>query len=212
MIYKILYWGMASCGKTTIVDTLYKLTKEQNIDIIPKGNLTKIAREDGATIYFDRGVFQSKKQEEVLYNIHTVAGQISLFPLRKKVFKGSQGVIFVVDSQMHLFEDNIKSLKELIEVAGDRLIKEIPLIIMLNKQDLENVIDEKDFEQVLIDEDLWYNPKDDMYMWNPIIYKTCALYKQQKDVYRSFSECARRTGLYHTYGKGKAPRNKSIIT
>jgi len=32
---KILYWGMGGSGKTTIVDTLYRLTKEQKKDITP---------------------------------------------------------------------------------------------------------------------------------------------------------------------------------
>ncbi len=41
---KILYWGMAGSGKTTIVDPLYRLTKEQKKDIEPVGNLTKIGR------------------------------------------------------------------------------------------------------------------------------------------------------------------------
>jgi len=56
---KILYWGMAGSGKTTIVDTLYRLTKEQKKDIEPTGNLTKIAMASGSTLYFDRGIFNS---------------------------------------------------------------------------------------------------------------------------------------------------------
>jgi len=32
------------------------------------------------------------------------------------------------------------------------------------------------------------------------------LYDKRKDIYRSFSECARRTGLYQIYGNGKAPK------
>jgi GTPase SAR1 family protein len=32
---KILYFGMYASGKTTILDTLYRLTKEENKDIIP---------------------------------------------------------------------------------------------------------------------------------------------------------------------------------
>ncbi|MFX1260320.1 MAG: ADP-ribosylation factor-like protein [Promethearchaeota archaeon] len=208
---KILYWGMGGSGKTTIVDTLYRLTKEQKRDIEPTGNLTKISMASGSTLYFDRGIFQSTKQRKVFYHIYTVAGQSRFSPLRKKIFGGTDGVIFVVDSQTHFFEDNIESLKELKNVSRNKLIKEIPLIVMINKQDLTEVIGVEDFKQVLKDEKLWYEPDNKLYIWNPIIYNTCALYDKKKDVYRSFSECARRTGLYQIYGNGKAPIGDNFL-
>ncbi len=192
---KILYWGMAGSGKTTIVDTLYRLTKEQKKDIEPTGELTKISMASGSTLYFDRGIFQSTKQQKVFYHVYTVAGQNRFSPLRKKIFKGTDGVIFVVDSQTRLFEDNIESLKELKNITRGSLLKEIPLIVMLNKQDLREVIEEDDFKDVLREEKLWFEPDNEYHLQNPIIYKTCALYDQHKDVYRSFSECARRTVL-----------------
>ncbi|MBN1214511.1 MAG: hypothetical protein JXA99_03620 [Candidatus Lokiarchaeota archaeon] len=202
---KILYWGMGASGKTTMVDTLYRLTNEQEKDIKPTGNLTKISMASGSTLYFDRGIFQSTKQRKVFYHVYTVAGQSRFSPLRKKIFKGTDGVIFTVDSQTHFFEDNIESLKELKNVTRGKLIKEIPLIIVLNKQDLTEVIAEEDFKQILKDEKLWYEPDNELYIWNPIIYKTCALWEKKMDVYRSFSECARRTVLYQIYGNGGAP-------
>lgn len=190
---KILYWGMGGSGKTTIVDTLHRITKEQDKEIRPTGELTKISMESGSTLYFDRGIFQSTKQNKVYYHVYTVAGQSRFSLLRKKIFKGTDGVIFVVDSQVQFFEDNIESLRELKTIARGALIKEIPFIVMLNKQDLDRVIREEDFKQVLKDEKLWYEPENELHLSNPIIYETCALYNLQKDIYRSFSECARRT-------------------
>jgi len=187
------------------------LTKEQKKDIKPTGNLTKIAMASGSTLYFDRGIFQSTKQRKVFYHVYTVAGQSRFSPLRKKIFEGTDGVIFVVDSQTHFFEDNIESLKELKSITAGKLIKEIPLIVMANKQDLSEVISEEDFKQVLKDEKLWYEPDNKLSIWNPIIYKSCALYGQRKNVYRSFSECARRTGLYQIYGNGKAPIDDNYL-
>ena len=231
---KILYWGMGGSGKTTIVDTLYRLTKEQKKDITPVADLKKICMASGSTLYFDRGYFQSTKQNKVFYHVYTVAGQSRFSPLRERIFKGTDGVIFVVDSQTHFFEDNIESLKELkkvttflneSELEGKnsnenlyaikkapecKLIKEIPLVIMLNKQDLNEVIGEEDFKQILKEEKLWNEPDHELYTWNPIIYKTCALFDKNKDVYRSFSECARRIGLYQIYGDGKAPVGESF--
>ncbi len=219
--FKILYYGMAGSGKTTILETLYKLTKDGKTDIVPVSDLQKIDRESGATLYFDRGIFQSTKKKKVYYRVYTVAGQKGFTTLRRKVFDKldaeTDAVIFVVDSQIKYFEDNIEFLLELKNFTQERLIKEIPFIVMLNKQDLKDIIDEDDFIHILKREKLWYEPDHELYIWSPLIYKTCALYEQEKDIYRSFHEIARRTGLYHIYGDGKAPKDKrftdtSILT
>ena len=212
---KLVYWGMAGSGKTTILKTLYRLTKETKRDIIPIGDLQIIARESGATLYFDRGLFQSTKQKQVYYRVFTVAGQSSFSPLRIKLFNKPEdktdAVVFVVDSQTKYLEDNIESLRKLKSIVNDKLISEIPFIVMLNKQDLKEVIDNTDFIQILKNEKLWYEPNKYLNRWNPLIYETCALFDQEKDIYRSFHECARRTALYQIYGDGKAPLDDKIF-
>lgn len=211
---KIVYYGMGGSGKTTILETLYQLTKDGKREIIPVSDLQKIDRTSGATLYFDRGIFQSARKKKIYYRVYTVAGQKSFSTLRTKVFNKldaeTDAVIFVVDSQIKFFEDNIEFLLELKNLTNNRLIKEIPFIIMLNKQDLIEVIDDKDFIQILKQENLLYDPKHELYIWNPLIYKTCALIDQEKDIYRSFYEIARRTGLYHIYGNGEAPIDKKM--
>ena len=211
---KIVYYGMGGSGKTTILETLYQLTKDGKREIIPVSDLQKIDRTSGATLYFDRGIFQSKKKRKVYYRVYTVAGQKGFSSLRIKVFNNldaeTDAVIFVVDSQIKFFEDNIEFLLELKNITKEKLIKEIPFIVMLNKQDLKEIIDHEDFIQILKQEKLWYDPPHELNMWNPLIYKTCALFEQEKDVYRSFYEIARRAVLYHIYGDGKAPVDKKI--
>jgi signal recognition particle receptor subunit beta len=191
---KILYWGIAGSGGTTIVDTLHRVSKK-NTEIKPYQSHWALGLYTGSTLYFDRGIFVSTKQQsrgKVFYHVYTVAGQRRFSPLRKKIFDGTDGIIFVVDSQTKWFEDNIESLKELKNIAQGRLIKEIPLVIMLNKQDLSDVIGEEDFRQVLKDEELWYDPDHELFSCNPIIYKTCALYHKKQNVYSSFYECTRQ--------------------
>lgn len=209
--FKIIYWGMVGSGKTTILDTLYELTKTQEKGIVPVGDLTKISKASGATLYFDRGVFNSREQQQIFYWTYTVAGQNSFFPLRKKVFEGTDGVIFVVNSQHEYLEDNIQSLKELKIVSNNRLIKELPLIVMLNKQDLTDTIGKEDFKQILKDEKIFYEKYEELYFWNPRLINSCGLYKTQKNVYRGFIECVKRVNLYYTYGNGKAPINVKSI-
>jgi GTPase SAR1 family protein len=211
---KVVYWGMGGSGKTTILKTLYKITKETEKDIVPIGELQIIEKASGATLYFDRGLFQSTNQKKVYYRVYTVAGQKGFSPLRRGILDKpndqTDAVIFVVDSQTKYLEDNIEFLLELKNIAKGRLIKEIPMIIMLNKQDLKDVIDNEEFKLLLQNEKLWYETDNKLYIWNPLIYKSCALYDQQKDIYRSFHECARRTVLYHIYGDGKAPIDEVI--
>ncbi|MFW9895913.1 MAG: ADP-ribosylation factor-like protein [Candidatus Thorarchaeota archaeon] len=206
---KIVYYGMGGSGKTTILKTLYHLTKDGKTEIVPVSDLQQIDKASGATLYFDRGIFQSTKNRKVYYRVFTVAGQKSFSPLRTKVFNQldaeTDAVIFVVDSQTKFLEDNIEFLLELKNLTKNRLIKEIPLIVMLNKQDLKDIIDDNNFIEILKQEDLWYEPNHELYIWNPLIYKTCALIDQERNIYRSFYEIARRTGLYHIYGNGEAP-------
>ncbi|MBD3352588.1 MAG: hypothetical protein GF364_13955 [Candidatus Lokiarchaeota archaeon] len=202
---KVLYWGPAAGGKTTAVDSLFRLCKEQEKEWIPTGNLTKIAMASGSTLYFDRGIFQSRKQTNIFWHCYTVAGQSRFGPLRKKVFAGTDGVVFVADSQRSRMQDNIDSLKELKRVAQGNLIKQIPLLIMLNKRDLDDIIEVKEWEEIMKDEGLIYEQSNDLSMWNPLIYETVALYEQRKNIYRIFSEVARRTVIYQAYGDGNAP-------
>ena len=159
-------------------------------------------------------VFFNQKKKKIYYRVYTVAGQKSFSPLRAKVFNQldaeTDAVIFVVDSQIKYFEDNFEFLLELKNLTNHKLIKEIPFIIMLNKQDLKEIINDNDFIEILKQENLWYDPNHELYIWNPLIYKTCALIDQQKDIFRSFYEIARRTGLYHLYGDGEAPIDKKF--
>jgi len=185
IFFKIVYYGMAASGKTTILETLYNLTKEGKRELIPVVELQKIDKTSGATLYFDRGIFQSTIKRKVYYRVYTVAGQ-----------KG--------------FSSNIEFLLELKNITKGRLIKKIPFIVMLNKVDLKDIIDPEDFIQILKKEKLWYEPQHELNLWNPLIYRTCALPSQEKDIYRSFYEIARRTGLYHIYGDGQAPVDKKI--
>lgn len=210
---KILYWGPAAGGKTTSVDTLFRLCKEKEKDWVPTGNLTKIAMASGSTLYFDRGIFQSRKQKNIYFHCYTVAGQSRFSPLRKKVFSGTDGVIFVADSQNSRLQDNIDSLKELKRVADGKLVKEIPLLFMLNKRDLDDLISAKGWEEIMKDEGLLYEQKDQLSIWNPLVYETVALYKNRKQIYRVFSECARRCVIYQAYGNGNAPeRTKARLS
>ena len=185
---------MAGSGKTTALKTLYWLTKEQKKEIVPVSELLNYENNRGSTLYYDRCTFQSRKQESIFYWVYTIPGRPSYFPIRRKIFEGTDGVIFVFDSRLQFLEQNIESLKELRNIARSKLNKEIPLIILLNKQDLENTIGTEDFKQILIREKIWHENNHKLDIKNLSLFDTCALYDEKKDIYNSFYECTRKIG------------------
>ena len=191
---KILYWGMAGSGKTTALKTLYWLTMEQKTDVVPVSELVNYDNNRGTTLYYDRCTFQSKKQKSIFYWVYTIPGRTSYYPIRKKIFEGTDGVLFVFDSRTRLLEENIESLKELRNITRDKLDKDIPLIILLNKQDLENTIGVEDFKQILIKEKIWSENNHKLNIKDLSLFDTCALYDDRKNIYNSFYECTRKVG------------------
>ena len=185
---------MAGSGKTTALKTLYWLTKEQKKEIVPVSELVNYENNRGATLYYDRCTFQSRKQENIFYWVYTIPGRPSYFPIRRKIFEGTDGVIFVFDSRPQFLEKNIESLKELRNIAKDKLNKEIPLTVLLNKQDLDNTIGTEDFKKVLIREKIWSENNHKLNIKDLSLFDTCALYDEKKDIYNSFYECTRKIG------------------
>jgi len=207
---KLIYWGCFGSGKKTIIDTLYRVAKEGKYgeDITPTGNPKPIAMVCGTSLYTDRGVLQSKKHSKIFYHVYIVGSHARFSPLRKRIFQGTDGVIFVFDGQRSRIKENIHSLKELKNAAGNKLISEIPMVIMLNKQDLPNSLNKRDVEEILVQEGLWYPTDHHLNVWNPIVYETVALDLNEQNVYKVFAELARRTAVYQAYGDGKAPDKK----
>jgi len=212
VVLKILWFGAAGSGKTTTLDTLWKLSKSrEDSDYEPEGDLTKIAMASGSTLYFDRTTLVSKKHSKVAFHCFTVAGQKRFSPLRKNIWEGTDGVIFVWDSQKSRWSDNIDSLTELIKLGGDTLIKKIPLIIQLNKQDLENTNTKAEIEEVLSEKKLLYGPEHELNTWNPPIIGSIALNNEdERNVYEIFNALAKRVTIYQVLGNGSAPKRQQV--
>jgi signal recognition particle receptor subunit beta len=137
LYFKIVYWGPSLGGKTTAVKWLF--AKEG----MAEGKMQSIVDPTGRTLFFDRmvaGIANVKLQ------IYTVAGQRRHKFQRKTILNGVDGIVFVFDSQVEQWNENLWSLEELLEHLGKDLGTSIPIIVMVNKQDLPNVVKR---EQVL---------------------------------------------------------------
>ena len=165
------------------MNTIYKISKGKYKDIFePIGEITTIEMEGGATLYFDRGQVKVKKHNNLFYQLYSVAGQQRLKPLRKKVFTGSDCIIFVFNSQRDFTEKNLSALRELKEISNNSIIRRIPLILMANKQDLPNPMKKDEIIKILKQEDLYYEKGHDLFEKNPLIFETCALFEKEKNL------------------------------
>jgi len=192
IFFKLIYWGPAASGKTTCLATLRKLTQQESREVKPIGDLTEISMASGATLYFDHGIFQSTQDPHLFYHVYTVAGQSRFGILRKKVLKGTDGLIVVFDSNSPRWDDCVNSLKELRNFIGQDLLGKIPLVVLLNKRDLPSVISVGQVKNLLRELELWSDsPK--QANQNPKIYESIALYDKEINIYESFNECAHRS-------------------
>ncbi|ELU36610.1 CPS1 protein [Rhizoctonia solani AG-1 IA] len=130
---RLLMLGLDAAGKTTI---LYKLKLNQSVTTIP-------------TVGFN---VETVTYKNVKFNVWDVGGQDKIRPLWRHYYTGTnidyflsllganpwstgtQGLVFVVDSQDRERIDEAK--QELHRILADREMKECLLLVFANKQDL----------------------------------------------------------------------------
>jgi len=116
---RILMVGLDAAGKTTI---LYKLKLGEIVTTIP-------------TIGFNVETVQYKK---ISFTVWDVGGQDKIRPLWRHYFQGTQGLIFVVDSNDR--ERASEAAEELGKMLREEELKDVILLVLANKQDLPNAM------------------------------------------------------------------------
>jgi len=135
---KIVYYGPGLGGKTTNIKYIYS-----KISPGIRGKLISLATELDRTLFFDFlpvdvGTIKGFKTR---FHLYTVPGQVYYNASRKLILKGVDGIIFVADSQIERFDDNIDSrenMKANLAILG-LYISNLPLVIQYNKRDLPNI-------------------------------------------------------------------------
>ena len=116
---RMLILGLDAAGKTTI---LYKLKLNETVNTIP-------------TIGFNVETLTYKNLE---FNCWDVGGQDKLRPLWQHYFDGSQGLIYVVDSNdANRIAEAVESLHT---VLNDEALRGVPVLVYANKMDLPNAL------------------------------------------------------------------------
>ncbi len=145
---KIVYYGPGLGGKTTNIKYIYS-----KISPNAKGNLISLATELDRTLFFDflpvnLGNIRGFKTR---FHLYTVPGQVYYNASRKLILKGVDGIVFVADSQVERFEDNIDSLQNMLENLQEYNLNlaSVPVVLQYNKRDLPNISTVDELEKIL---------------------------------------------------------------
>jgi signal recognition particle receptor subunit beta len=135
---KLVYYGPGLCGKTTNLEKIYANPKLDN-----KGKMISMSTETDRTLFFDfmpmeLGTIAGQKVRVQLY---TVPGQVFYDATRKLVLRGTDGVVFVADSQDSMQRSNLESLENLkTNLRVNRIDPDkVAMVFQYNKRDLPNV-------------------------------------------------------------------------
>ena len=122
---------------TVLLAILYKLKLNQSVTTIPTGNVHRkpLTTKDVSKILVIVGFnVETVTYKNVKFNVWDVGGQDKIRPLWRHYYTGTQGLVFVVDSQDRERIDEAK--QELHRILSDREMKECLLLVFANKQDL----------------------------------------------------------------------------
>ncbi len=132
---KIVYYGPGRSGKTTNLQYVYQRVPNER-----RGRMVSLATHTDRTLFFDFLPIElgTISGFTTRFQLYTVPGQVYYNATRKLVLQGSDGVVFVGDSQARQLDENITSLQNLqqnlLEQGID--VRTVPLVLQYNKQDL----------------------------------------------------------------------------
>ncbi len=136
---KIVYYGPALSGKTTCLKEIFK-----NTEFKKKGKLITLDTDGDRTLFFDFLPLEIGKLGDysIKVQLYTVPGQVAYNTTRKLVLQGSDGIVFVADSQFIMKDQNIESFRNLkLNLKENSInISDIPLIFQYNKRDLSEIL------------------------------------------------------------------------
>merc|ERR1712061_657968 len=116
---RILMVGLDAAGKTTI---LYKLKLGEIVTTIP-------------TIGFN---VETVEYKNISFTVWDVGGQDKIRPLWRHYYQGTQGLIFVVDSNDRDRAEDAR--EELMKMLNGDEMRDAVLLVFANKQDLPNAM------------------------------------------------------------------------
>ncbi|HXV65531.1 MAG TPA: hypothetical protein VEK15_32850 [Vicinamibacteria bacterium] len=137
---KVLYYGPAAGGKTTSLQVLHRLARQDR-----RQELVSVNTAQDRTILFDLLPLSTPafRSYELRFQIVAVPGQRFYGATRKMLLKNADGIVFVANSATDRWHENLQSLKEMTEYLLEHGIEpsSIPLVFQFNKRDLPDTTD-----------------------------------------------------------------------
>ena len=135
--FKVVYCGTPLGGKTTNLTHIHS-----QMDDGIRGDLVSLATANDRTLFFD---FLPLEAPDIYgyktkFQLYTVPGQVAYNATRQLVLRGTDGIVFVADSQLERLEENVQCLRGLengLRQLGSSLTS-IPTVYQYNKRDLSN--------------------------------------------------------------------------
>jgi signal recognition particle receptor subunit beta len=140
---KLVFFGPAMSGKTTAIRWLFS-----RFDCTDR--LMSVENTVGRTMFCDFGTIPFSLANSWIVNAHvwSATGQDFYRSTRAVVLVGTDGVVFVADSQEHLLNEDIASWNELMAMITEEE-RPLPVVVCLNKQDLPGAISEEKIRSAL---------------------------------------------------------------
>lgn len=135
---KIVYYGPALSGKTTNLQYIHARTPTHL-----RGRLISLKTQQERTLLFDFLQLEMGKVNNLKpkFKLYTVPGQVYYAASRRLILQGTDGIVFVADSQAGRMAENQESWytmeQHLIELGHN--IAHFPIIVQFNKRDMPHV-------------------------------------------------------------------------
>ncbi|XP_045190713.1 ADP-ribosylation factor 1-like [Mercenaria mercenaria] len=154
---RILFMGLDAAGKTT---TLYTLKLGEVVTTIP-------------TIGFNVETLHFKNVDITAWD---VGGRDKIRPLYRHYYQNTQGLVYVLDSNDT--ERLNDALEELFTVLKEDELREIPVLVLANKQDLPSALKPEEIIHKLQDEKCMHDRQ-----WK--VFGVCAIDKKDNGLYEA---------------------------
>jgi signal recognition particle receptor subunit beta len=145
---KLVYYGPPVGGKTTNLQILHRCA-----DVKRRGELISVNSAQDRTILFDLLPLKTPgfRGFDLRLQILAVPGQAMYSATRRLVLKGADSLVFVANSALDRWEENIQSYREMTQNLLSHHLDpaKMPLVFQYNKRDLPQVLEIEALDRAL---------------------------------------------------------------
>lgn len=135
---KLVYCGPGLSGKTTNIVRIF-----QSVNPESRGELVSLYTSFKRTLFFDFLPIELGDISgfRVRFHLYSVPGQACYAGVRRLVFRGADGLVFVADSTPERMDANLEAIRDLYENMDfyNYSAADMPLVFQLNKRDLGDI-------------------------------------------------------------------------